>query len=234
MLRRWLTLHGSFEPIYLLSDSLDRVILKLSDRTAPRRASGVVTMRITSAEHHDKQRPEREPPTATQKRALEEIIALHERWVRSVVLAVTGRPDDVDDVTQQVWMRLWENRDQLASITDLRKWLYRMTRNAAVDAGRSTTRRRGLWRRFKLLWRPERSGPRPDDDLIAAERSKITMQAIESLGEKYRTVLVLRVWRDMSYNEIAQTLDITPLAVETRLVRARRMLRAKLAVEEKK
>jgi RNA polymerase sigma-70 factor (ECF subfamily) len=158
---------------------------------------------------------------------LEEIIAQHERWVRSVVLAVTGRQDDVDDVTQQVWMRLWERRDQLSEVTDLRKWLYRMTRNAAIDAGRSTTRRRGLWRRFKLLWTP-RSQPGPDDDLIASERSRNTMRAIESLGEKYRTVLVLRVWRGMSYDEIAQTLDITPQAVTTRLVRARRTLRAKL------
>ena len=60
-------------------------------------------MQMTSAGHHDR-RPEPEKPTAAQKRALEEIIALHERWVRSVVLAVTGRPDEVDDVTQQVWV----------------------------------------------------------------------------------------------------------------------------------
>ncbi|MDP6046202.1 MAG: sigma-70 family RNA polymerase sigma factor, partial [Phycisphaerae bacterium] len=74
----------------------------------------------------------------------------------------------------------------------------------------------------------------PDRELISSERLNITMRAIESLGEKYRTVLVLRVWRDLSYTEIARTLDITPQAVETRLVRARRMLRAKLDPEERK
>ena len=191
-------------------------------------------MQMTSVDHNDRQRPETESPTAEEKRALEEIIALHHRWVRSAVLAITGRADDVDDVTQQVWMRLWERRDQLASVTDLRKWLYTLARNAAIDAGRSSTRRRGLWRRFKLLWRPGRSDPRPADDLLAAERRKTTLQAIEALEEKYRTVLVLRVWQEMSYDEIARTLDITPQAVETRLVRARRMLRAKLMPEEKK
>ena len=190
-------------------------------------------MQMTSAEHHD-QRPETESPTAEEKRALEEIIALHHRWVRGVVLAVTGRADDVDDVTQQVWMRLWERRDQLASVTDLRKWLYTLARNAAIDEGRSTTRRRGLWRRFKLFWRPGRPGPRPGDDLAAAERRKITLRAIEALDEKYRSVMILRVWQEMSYDEIARTLDITPQAVETRLVRARRMLRAKLMPEENK
>ncbi|MDP6546472.1 MAG: RNA polymerase sigma factor [Phycisphaerae bacterium] len=186
---------------------------------------------MTSVEHHDMPRPESELPTAKEKRALEEIIALHHRWVRSVVLAVTGRADDVDDVTQQVWMRLWQRRDQLASVTDLRKWLYTLARNAAIDAGRSTTRRRGWWRRFKLLWRPGRSDPGPADDMIASERRKTTLQAIEALDEKYRTVLVLRVWQEMSYDEIARTLDITPQAVETRLVRARRMLRGKLMPE---
>jgi len=190
-------------------------------------------MQMTSVDHNDRQRPETESPTAEEKRALEEIIALHHRWVRSAVLAITGRADDVDDVTQQVWMRLWERRDQLASVTDLRKWLYTLARNAAIDAGRSSTRRRGLWRRFKLLWRPGRSDPRPADDLLAAERRKTTLQAIEALEEKYRTVLVLRVWQEMSYDEIARTLDITSQAVETRLVRARRMLRDKLMPEEK-
>ena len=189
-------------------------------------------MQMTSVEHHD-QRSESESPTAEEKRALEEIIALHHRWVRGVVLGITGRADDVDDVTQQVWMRLWERRDQLASVTDLRKWLYTLARNAAIDAGRSTTRRRGLWRRFKLLWRSGGSGPRPGDDLIADERRKTTLRAIEALDEKYRTVLVLRVWQEMSYDEIARTLDITPQTVETRLVRARRMLRDKLLPEEK-
>jgi len=190
-------------------------------------------MRMTSAEHHDR-RSDNDSPSAEEKRALEEIIALHHSWVRGVVLAVTGRADDVDDVTQQVWMRLWQRRDQLASVTDLRKWLYTLARNAAIDAGRSSTRRRGLWRRFKRLWRPGRSSPRPADDLITAERRKITLRAIEALDEKYRIVLVLRVWREMSYDEIARTLDITPQAVETRLVRARRMLREKLMPEEKK
>jgi len=189
-------------------------------------------MPMTSAEHHDRPQQPADKPTEAEKRALEQIIALHERWVRSVVLAVTGRPDDVDDVTQQVWMQMWRRRDQLASVNDLRKWLYAMARNAAIDAGRSTTRRRGLWRRFKELWKHDRSPRRPEAELISEERQRTTISAIESLGEKYRAVLVLRVWRDMSYEEIAQTLDITPQAVETRLVRARRMLRAKLRPEE--
>jgi len=193
---------------------------------------------MTSAEHHDKRTTRPPEPTTAQKRALaekralEEIIALNERWVRGVVLAVTGRIDEVDDVTQQVWMRMWERRDQLESVTDLRKWLYALARNAATDAGRSTTRRRGLRRRFRSLWRPGRSEPSPDGDLISSERQRTVMRAIESLDEKYRTVLVLRVWRSMSYDEISRTLDITPLGVETRLVRARRMLRAKLKATE--
>ena len=222
------------DAVYLLGDLFSRNHLKIPDRFTPREASSLMAMRMTSVEHDDRRRPEAESPTAEEKRALEEIIALHHRWVRGVVLAVTGRADDVDDVTQQVWMRLWERRDQLASVTDLRKWLYTLARNAAIDAGRSSTRRRGLWRRFKLLWRPGRSGPRPADDLIAAERSRITLRAIEALDEKYRVVLVLRVWQEMSYDEIARTLDITPQAVETRLVRARRMLRDKLMPEAKK
>jgi len=181
------------------------------------------------AENPEQQQLPPEPPAAAGQRAFDDLVARHDRWVRGVVFSVLGRGDDVDDVVQQIWLKVWERRDRLDGVGDLRKWLYTLARNAAVDSGRSSARRRGLWRRFKMLWRADRSVSRSaDEDLMTAERRKMTLRAIESLDDKYRIVLVLRVWHEMSYDEIARTLDITPQAVETRLVRARRTLRDRL------
>jgi len=186
-------------------------------------------MQMAIAEHPDRQRSSGTRPSDIDRRAFDDLVAQHDGWVRGAAFSVLGRSADVDDVVQQVWLKVWERRDQLAGVSDLRKWLYTLARNAAVDAGRSSARRNGLWRRFKAMWPGGRSLSRPaDEGLIAAERRRQTLRAIESLDAKYRAVLVLRVWEEMSYDQIARTLEITPQAVETRLVRARRMLRDKL------
>jgi len=186
-------------------------------------------MQMTSVEHPDQQRLLIESLIAGRPGALEELIARHGPWVRGAIFAVLGASDDVDDVLQQVWLRLWERREQLAGVANWRNWLYTLARNAAIDAGRSNTRRRGLFQRMKMLWSPQRQAPGPvDEDLLAAERRTQTLRAVEALDEKYRIVLVLRVWRELGYREIARVLGITAQAVETRLVRARRMLREKL------
>jgi len=185
-------------------------------------------MQMTSVDHCDEERLLIESLAAGEARALEDLIALHGPWVRGAVYGVLGSSGDVDDVMQHVWLRLWERREQLVGLSNWRNWLYTIARNAATDAGRAATRRRGLWQRVKLLWSPDSLAPTPHEELVVDERRRKTLQAIETLDEKYRTVLVLRVWREMSYREIAQSLDITAQAVETRLVRARRMLREKL------
>ena len=186
-------------------------------------------MEMTSAEHPEDQRSLIESLAAGDERALEDVIARDGPWLRGVVFSVLGNRADADDVMQRIWLRLWERREQLTGVDNWPNWLYTLGRNAAVDAARAASRRRGLWQRVKTFRTPDRSAARPaDEDILADERRRRTLRAIEALDEKYRIVLVLRVWRGFGYREIARTLGITPQAVETRLVRARRMLRAKL------
>lgn len=186
-------------------------------------------MEMTSAEHPGDQRSLIESLAAGDERALEDVIARDGPWLRGVVFSVLGDRADADDVMQRIWLRLWERREQLTGVDNWPNWLYTLARNAAVDAARAASRRRGLLQRVKMFRTPDRSAARPaDEDLLADERRRRTLRAIEALDEKYRTVLVLRVWRELGYREIARALGITPQAVATRLVRARRMLRAKL------
>ncbi|MEZ6082836.1 MAG: sigma-70 family RNA polymerase sigma factor [Phycisphaerae bacterium] len=66
----------------------------------------------------------------------------HDRWVRGVVYGVLGSNDLIDDVVQQVWTTVWEKIADLRDTSRWRVWLYRLARNAAVDAGRNVTKHR--------------------------------------------------------------------------------------------
>ena len=160
--------------------------------------------------------------------ALEALMTRHEPWLRGVAFSVLGRSDDVDDVLQQVWMAVWRGRDGLPNVRNCRNWLYTLTRNVAIDARRKCRRRKDLWRQISGLFRPGTAGG-AEQELIARDGRRSVREAVQCLDEKYRTVLVMRVWGELSYRQIADTLDVPVDTVETRLVRARRKLREKLS-----
>lgn len=156
--------------------------------------------------------------------AFRDLLRREDRWVRGVVYSVLGDRQRVDDVTQQVWTAVWERIGELREVERWRPWVYRLARNAAVDAGRETTRRRQLNERLVNESRPE-SSPAPVEDIARSEKLAAVRRAIEELPPLYREVLTLRHLEGWSYRQIADVLDVPVDTVETRLVRARRKLR---------
>lgn len=157
--------------------------------------------------------------------ALTALMRRHGRWVRGVVFAVLGGADQVDDVTQQVWLTVWQRGRDLEDTRRWRNWLYRLARNAAIDAGRKASRRRNLWHRLTgmIHGRPATSPP-PEQRLLLHEEHQRVLAAIQRIPEIYREAFVLRHVDDMTYQKIAETLGVAPETVGTRLVRARRHL----------
>ncbi len=162
--------------------------------------------------------------------AFEELVRRHGRWVRSIVFGVLGRRDGIDDVAQQVWTTVWQRIGELRDATRWKPWLYRLARNAALDAGREITRRR------KQVVFPSRGLDEADSagttverlPGAASERSEAVMQAIQALPALYREPFVLRHVNGWGYQQIAEAMEMPVDSVETRLVRARRMLREAL------
>jgi len=156
--------------------------------------------------------------------AFRDLLRREDRWVRGVVYSVLGDRQRVDDVTQQVWAAVWERINELRDVQRWRSWVYRLARNAAVDAGRETTRRRQFTQRLHADTRLE-SPPAPTDHVDRQERIEAMRRAIEELPPLYREALTLRHLEGWSYRQIADVLDVPVDTVETRLVRARRKLR---------
>jgi RNA polymerase sigma factor (sigma-70 family) len=160
--------------------------------------------------------------------AAERLIRANEGWVRGVIYATTGRRDLVDDVAQQVWTRLWQS---LASLNDprrLRPWLYAVARNAAIDAAQGDKRRRTVALEFVAGGLSDRGTRNPAWSAVGDELHEALLRAVEALPALYREPFVLRHLEDWSYAEIGELLGLSLETVETRLVRARRLLREML------
>lgn len=179
---------------------------------------------------HDPEAPVIEAIQRGDPHALAELIDRQGRWVRGVIFGATGRLDEVDDVAQSVWIRVWREAGQLQDPARWRPWLYRIARNAATDALRGRRRRRRLLGGW--LERARLRGPHedpPDRGVVGDERHQVMLAAIASLPVLYREPFVLKHLEDWSYRKIGEALGLPTNTVETRLVRARRLLRQRLA-----
>lgn len=161
--------------------------------------------------------------------AADQLIREHEAWVRSAIYAVTGRPDLVDDIAQQVWVRVWERLGTLDDPGRLRAWLYTVARNLALDVSQSVRRQRDVVGRLDgETDYGDRRQRTPDRTAAGAELERTLLQAVQALPALYREPFVLRHLENWSYAEIGEVLGLPAESVETRLVRARRLLREML------
>lgn len=160
----------------------------------------------------------------------------HQRWLRTVVFARVGDADAVDDVMQEVTLAVIAGKNPLRDRTRLAAWLYQITLRQTV----LYRRRLGRIRRRHQTWANQnqlRGTTRTDDGplgwLLANERRQLLGQALARLTGSEREILLLKYVEDWGYREIAEHLDISTAAVESRLHRARGRLRKQLEHQER-
>lgn len=173
----------------------------------------------------DMEAPVIEAVLAGDRFAFEELVRRHDRWVRSVVFGALADRSALDDVVQQVWTTAWRRIGELRDPTRWKPWLYRLARNAAYDAGRELKRRRQL----AQAGTGSAGGTASfDAGSIDEEQRRLVLSAIEALPAIYREPFVLRHVNGWSYQRIGDVMGLPVDTVETRLVRARRLLREAL------
>ncbi len=148
----------------------------------------------------------------------------HRRWVAALLLAHKSRETELEDLLQEVAVRVVAHVDELRDPRATKAWLRTVALNVARTDGRKQTVRRehkeGVT--LHIAQTNEREAPAPVSDRGAI------LEAARALPEAYREPLILRSLRGMSYKQIADTLGVPVTTIETRLVRARRMLREAL------
>ncbi len=163
-----------------------------------------------------------------ERAALDAFVRRHDGWVRHVVYATLGNSGAVEDVAQHVWANVCQQLGTLADPERWRSWLFRMARNAAIDAGLKRTRESRRRTSLEAAEPAARETANPVRSLIAEEEARRMLEAIHGLPEIYREPFVLRHLEGWSYAQIAEAMSLPVDTVETRLVRARRLLRSAL------
>lgn len=168
--------------------------------------------------------------------ALEELWRLHRRWLAAVVLAHRAGRAETDDLLQDVALAVVRNIAQLRDPALVRPWL----RAVAVNSVRTSARRQAAGpvthNGHAGHPEPETASIAPAETRTGGERAALNparlLELALGLPVHYREPLLLRALRDLSVRHIAEAMDLPEKTIETRLLRARRLLCDAVAMEE--
>jgi RNA polymerase sigma-70 factor (ECF subfamily) len=138
---------------------------------------------------------------------------------------------ECEDLGQEVFLKVFRKLHTFQQDSAFFTWLYRIAVNTASDhLSRQGRRRLQLVEDDSMLdeARSDREGEEPERPVMAAELSEATQRVLAKLPEKYRTILVLREFEDLSYTDLAQVLELNMGTVESRLFRARQRFKEAL------
>lgn len=164
--------------------------------------------------------------------AFEQLVEKHQALVAGTVGRMLGSNSDVEDIAQQVFVRVWKSAKRYVPRAKFTTWLLKITRNLVFNE----LRRRKRHPVSSLQTQAEGEEPQfkdehisgPDASLLEAELQRTIEAAIAELPETQRMAVVLRRYEDLSYEQIAEVLDQSVPAVKSLLFRARTELRERL------
>lgn len=162
------------------------------------------------------------------RNAYGELVRRYYSSVVNVVYRMCGDAGLAEDMAQEAFLRAWVNLSSFHPQSSLRNWLYRIAVNAALDVLRRKTEDPVEDEKMEMV---TDQAPGPEAAMIQKEQAAFLQQAMKSLPEAARSVLVLREYGELSYSEIASVLDIPMGTVMSRLNYARTKLRELLKAQ---
>jgi RNA polymerase sigma-70 factor (ECF subfamily) len=164
--------------------------------------------------------------------AFEELVERHQRLVVGTVARMLGSNSEVEDIAQQVFVRVWRSAKRYVPRAKFTTWLLKITRNLVFNELRRRSRhtQMSLQVESEDEERPikDERAIAPDASLLEQELQRAIESAIAQLPETQRMAVVLRRYDDLSYEQIANVLDQSVPAVKSLLFRARTELRTRL------
>ncbi len=148
-----------------------------------------------------------------------------------VVYHVTGNVDLSEEICQEAFIRFFDKQMSFPSLNDAKYWLIRVSKNLAINHVKRKSREMSMVEKLKKAPSAHANTTDGEKVLIEQETRKLVQEAIESLPEKFRMVIVLKEYSDMDYKQIAQVLNISESNVKVRVYRARKMLESILSQE---
>ena len=173
------------------------------------------------------------PQVASELEDFDQTIALYQQRIYRLLLAQIGEPDVAEDLTQECFIRAFQNRSRFRGESQVFTWLARIAINLARDYFRN--RRLAFWRRLSRLDNSEEENRRamavpdrsvsPEDLVIQREKLASVMELVKQLSQPQRETLLLSVIEEMSLDEISRCTNRRIGTVKTHLFRALMNLR---------
>lgn len=161
--------------------------------------------------------------------AFDEIVRRYQRRVYATALRIVRRHDLADDVTQEAFLRAHRALASFDRGRPFGPWICRIAANLAINHVRSPESREEALDEGAGEHAPAPASDGPLDAVLEEEARRVLEEAVGRLPAEQRAVFVLRTFEDLSYNEIAEALDLSVGTVMSRLSRAREKLRGALA-----
>lgn len=152
------------------------------------------------------------------------IVDAYQRPVYNLCYRMLGDVTEAEDAAQETFLRAYTKLNTYNPGRKFSSWLLSIASHYCIDRLRK--------RRYQMIswddlppWNvmPD-TGPQPEEAALKRESDDALHQLLDTLPSDYRAATILRYWYEMSYDEIADTLDTTVSAIKSRLFRARQML----------
>lgn len=164
--------------------------------------------------------------------AFSELVRRYQNKVHRYVLQTIGCPDDAQDLTQDTFVKVFNQLDRWRPKALFRTWLFRIASNTAIDY----LRKRRVWNHIPI----DEVSDRLDYDfdiearLDGQARFKRMIKALATLPPHFRQSILLRELEGMSYADISEVLSISEGTVKSRIARARRTLLVQVNAEDER
>ncbi|MFJ7734029.1 sigma-70 family RNA polymerase sigma factor [Lysinibacillus sp. NPDC097231] len=131
-----------------------------------------------------------------------------------------------EDIAQEVFIKCYEHLDNFRHESSYKTWLYRITVNLCKDKLRSWSYRHIVLSEF--FSKTKTTNKSPEMELVGLEDKRLIAEKILTLPVRYREVIILYYYEEMSYNQISDLLNLSLQTIKSRLYRARLLLKKSL------
>jgi RNA polymerase sigma-70 factor (ECF subfamily) len=164
--------------------------------------------------------------------AFAELVAKTQNGVYNLAYSVFHNRQEAEDMTQEVYLRVWRALPSFRGEAKFSTWLYRLAINACLNRRRQLRAQLQVVDDERALALLASDEPSPSAVALSQERDAALWAEVDRLPEKYRLVITLFYQQDLSYQEIAALLGLPLGTVKAHLNRARQALAARLNTEK--
>ena len=167
--------------------------------------------------------------------AFEQLMLLHQKPVYNICYRMAGNAEDALDLSQEVFLKAYRNIGNFDERSQFSTWIYRITANTCIDEMRKRKGRQSFSLEEELEGEEGSmqrqvadAGETPEESMLREEQKSEVLQALESLSPEHKVAVILRDIKGLSYEEIAEILELTLGTVKSRISRGRNQLKQEI------